>query len=110
MKKMMLAVLVLCAFSSMAMAALNATVSWNDVTGETSYIVQRSDNGGAFVTQVTTAADVVSFNQSLPALNVPYCYTVTAANAFGNGPASAPVCVTPATPGQVTINFVTAAP
>jgi hypothetical protein len=70
------------------------TVSWNDVVDETSYELEVSVNGEAYVPAVGSpyAADVVSVPLTGLVPGVFYCYRVRATNAFGSSAWSSSVC------------------
>jgi len=83
-----------------AFAALNATISWQDLsTDETSFTVERQVNGGVFAAVGTVGANVTSFNDTNAlALGNAYCYRAYASNALGNSGPSNVLCYTPNTP------------
>ena len=102
----LLAVLLFC----MALPAFGQTaqadLSWTDVTGETSYRVERSNDGGTtYATVGTTAANVATFTDTNGgagfALNTLFCWRVVSLNTFGPAAPSAPACGQAVLPGQV---------
>jgi len=103
--------------SATAVSASEVNVSWSNVSGETSFQIERSTNskrGWAVV--ATTAADVTTYRDSgLPAATT-YYYRVSAVNSAGISPASpvasvttlkAPAPTRPAAPTSLTIAGVT---
>jgi FtsP/CotA-like multicopper oxidase with cupredoxin domain len=72
------------------------TLNWQDNTAtELGFIVERSDNGGAFTQIGTTLAGVTTYVDSTGTLNNTYAYRVAAFNALGNSPYSNTVQVSP---------------
>lgn len=70
-------------------------LSWNDVDGETSYRIERSQNGGkGWSTIGTVGADVTTFTDANVRSGKTYLYRVYASNASGESPPSAWVTVT----------------
>src|SRR5882724_1853581 len=85
-----------------AVSASQITLSWNDVTGETSYKVLRSSNGGGTWTQVATVgANVTSYQNTGLASATTYSYCVVATNAGGDSAASGTAAAT--TPVVITL-------
>ena len=65
--------------------ASQINLSWTDnATNETEYVVERSDNGGAFALIATLAADSVSYADTAVASGNHYEYQVAAVNAGGS--------------------------
>jgi fibronectin type 3 domain-containing protein len=63
---------------------------WTNVAGETSYFLQRSDNGtGGWSTIVSPAANVISYGNTALTADTSYYYRVIAHNASGDSAASA---------------------
>ncbi len=72
------------------------TLGWLDNSNnETGFIVERSDNNGAFAQIGTTAANVATYVDSTGALNNTYAYRVAAFNPLGNSSYSNTVTVSP---------------
>jgi titin len=64
-------------------------IFWNDVTGETGYIVERTTDGANFSPVGTLAADSIGYTDSLGlAPGTTYYYRVLANNNVGSSPAS----------------------
>lgn len=92
--------------SAIAQTTAQADLNWTDVTNETSYRVERSDDGGTTYAEVgTTAQDVTNFNDTNVglglALNTLYCWQVISVNSFGEAAPSSPACAEASTPDQV---------
>jgi subtilisin family serine protease len=67
-------------------------LSWNDVSGETGFKIERSPNGSSGWTQIgTTAAGVTKFSDTGLAAGTTYFYRVRGTNAAGGGAYSAVV-------------------
>jgi hypothetical protein len=67
-------------------------LSWNNVAGETNYILQRSDNGtDGWTTIASPLANVLSYGNTGLTADTPYFYRVVAHNASGDSTASAVV-------------------
>jgi FtsP/CotA-like multicopper oxidase with cupredoxin domain len=64
-------------------AANQVDLSWTDVATETSFVVERSLNGGAFAPIATLAADTVIFTDATVAVPNSYTYRVGAKNGAG---------------------------
>jgi hypothetical protein len=80
---------------AVAPQATNAgfTVSWNDVSGESGYLIERSSDGVDFTTASSVNANVTSYNDNAPSGSLRYFYRVSArgdANTTRSAP-SAPV-------------------
>jgi fibronectin type 3 domain-containing protein len=88
--------------TNLAATVLSATqvqLDWTDnATTETGYIVERSENGGAFLQLATLAADAVTYTDNSVAVGNSYVYQVAATNAVGNSAYSDPVTVSIALP------------
>jgi titin len=74
--------------SNLAASVLSATqvqLDWTDnAINETGYIVERSDNGGAFTLLTTLSADAVTFTDSAVSGGNSYIYRVAATSTAGN--------------------------
>lgn len=65
-------------------------LSWTNVAGETSYLLQRSDNGtDGWATIASPVANVVAYSNTLLTSDTDYFYRVVAHNASGDSVASA---------------------
>jgi FtsP/CotA-like multicopper oxidase with cupredoxin domain len=90
--------------SALAANVLSATqvgLNWTDnATNETGFVIERSDNGGAFAVVTTLPADSVSYTDGTVAAPNSYTYRVLATNGVGSsGPsneASVSITVPPA--------------
>jgi len=98
-----------------AMSPSQIDVTWQDVTGEDGYVVQRSLNGSAGWTQVGTAGqDVESFSDTGLSAATTYYYRVVATSPNGDSAPSAVVGAAtfapppPGAPGGVTATAVSA--
>lgn len=89
---------------------LQVSLSWNAVSGATSYIVKRSTvNGSAYVNIATNAA--TSYLDTGLVNGTPYYYVVSAVNATGEGADSGQASATPVNANPVTVaNFGFEAP
>lgn len=81
-------ILVWCVATS-SLAAIQATVTWTDeVTNEEEYRVERSEDGGAFVSVVTLPANdetqtpSMTYSETSLVLGVNYCYRLAVKNQF----------------------------
>ena len=74
-------------------ASGSLAISWNASLSATSYLVKRSDNGGAY-SQVSAATTLAYTDTGLTNSTVNYCYTVAAVNGLGVSPDSTPSCNT----------------
>ena len=96
--------------------ALAAT--WSASVGATSYVLQRSSDGGATYTQIGNPTAASYADTGLNNDSVNYCYKVAAVNNGGTGSFSSDVCsiatsnfpvtgitVTPSAPGALTIAY-----
>ena len=88
-------------------------LSWNDnAVNEMSYVVERADNGGAFVSIANLAAysgtGLVGYNDTTVLDNNSYAYRVKAVNGFGSSAYSNSVTVItpPAAPSNVLLTLV----
>ncbi len=75
-------------------------VAWTDSsTNETGFVIQRSVNGGAFATLVTTSANITSYTDTTVTPGNTYQYRVAAVNAAGSSAYATTLSVTvPAPP------------
>lgn len=100
-----------------ASAPASLTAAWSASIGASSYIVERSSDGGDTYTQVGTTS-ATTFTDTGLTNGGSYCYAVAAENGAGAGPLSSAVCATPTTnfpvsnlsvtpsgPGALTISF-----
>ena len=64
----------------------HVALSWNDVAGETGYVIWRhtADVGGSATAIYTNAANVVTYNDTAPTAGTVYYYWVSATNAAGS--------------------------
>jgi fibronectin type 3 domain-containing protein len=86
-------------------------VTWNDISGETGYLVERASDGVNFTTAATLAAGVTSFNDDNLAGSFRYFYRVSALGASSPSSRSQPSAVASAInrPSAVT-NFLPTVP
>ena len=80
-------------------------LNWVDnANTETNYVVERSDNGGAFTAIATLGPNTITYSDVSVALDTNYAYRVTATNAFGRSPYSNAVLITtpPSAPTNLT--------
>jgi hypothetical protein len=73
-------------------ATTQLTVSFTGVSGATSYNINRSVNGGAYLALTSTTG--TSYNNAGLTNGSSYCYTVAAVFSTGTADASSPVCET----------------
>jgi len=65
-------------------SATQVNLAWTDnANNETSYVVQRADNGGGFATVATLSPDAVSYSDKGVTAGNDYVYRVAAANGAG---------------------------
>lgn len=84
-----------------------ATITWNPVSGATSYNVYWSTTSGVTKTNGTKISSVTSpYTQAGLTNGKPYYYIVTAINSSGESEASAQVSATPAGGGQWSIQTI----
>ncbi len=80
------------AVTNFSVTSLNTTqlvVNWRDIAGETGYRVERSNDGGANWTLLSTVGvNVPSYNNTGLTIATVYQYRVTPTSAFGDGPSS----------------------
>jgi lysophospholipase L1-like esterase/fibronectin type 3 domain-containing protein len=97
--------------TAVAVSSSQVDVGWQDVAGESGYMVQRSSDGVSGWVQVgTTGQDVVAFSDTGLAASTAYSYRVVATNGSGDSAPSAVVTATtdaplpspPVAPGGVT--------
>lgn len=94
------------------------TVNWMASVGASSYVVNRSSDGGSTYTQAGATTTLSFVDTGLNNDSTTYCYTVAAVNGAGTGPSSAPVCstatanfpvdglkVTQSGPGALTVSY-----
>ncbi|MPZ73149.1 MAG: DUF4082 domain-containing protein [Nitriliruptorales bacterium] len=75
--------------TAIAASSQRIDLSWQDVTGETGYRIERSTDGTTGWTQVgTTAADVTAHSDTGLTASTSYSYRVVANNTAGDSPAS----------------------
>jgi hypothetical protein len=72
-----------------------ATVTWNEVGGETGYYVQRSTDNANWSQVGTTIANVTAFDDDTLTANTTYYYRVLAYNNAGSTPSSSVSVTTP---------------
>jgi fibronectin type 3 domain-containing protein len=94
-------------------AGPQVSLGWTDnATNETGYVVERSDNGGAFLQIASLPADSVSFTDMNVAIGNSYEYQVVATNSAGSSYSNiVQVDVTqtpPAAPSDLAANLVSA--
>ncbi|MEA2707533.1 MAG: hypothetical protein QOF78_134 [Phycisphaerales bacterium] len=77
------------------------TATWNDISGETGYLIERSSDGVTFATAGTVGANVTSFNDNNLAGSMRYFYRVSAQSASGRS-APSPVVHAVNRPSSVT--------
>ena len=94
------------------LAGPQVNLTWTDnATDETGFVIERSDNGGAFSVLANVAADVLSYEDMSVAAGNSYDYRVAAVNAGGASAYAGPVNVTipgpqaPAAPEGLEANF-----
>lgn len=71
-------------------------LNWSDVSGETDYIIERADNGGAFAQIADVGANVTAYSDlsALPSSNT-YDYRVWSHNTAGTSATASPVASVP---------------
>lgn len=88
--------------------ATQTVLTWNNITGNTGYKIERkTDVGGAWGTIVTTAADAVTYTNTGLTAGTLYYYRISTNNAAGASVASAEVSTT-TTPVAPTVTATTA--
>ncbi len=73
--------------SGLAVTAVSSSqinLAWNDVSGESSYKVQRSSNGTTWTTIATVGANITTYQSTGLAATTTYFYRVVASNAGGD--------------------------
>jgi len=80
-----------------------AALSWNAVSGATSYNVKRSTTSGGPYTTVAPGVTTPSYTNTGLTNGTTYYYVVSAVNAVGEGANSSQVSVTPSTGGTPTV-------
>ncbi|HET6251018.1 MAG TPA: fibronectin type III domain-containing protein, partial [Tepidisphaeraceae bacterium] len=68
-------------------------VSWDDVPGESSFHIQRNDNGGGWMDLTTVGQGITSYTDTSSVENDSYQYRVQATNASGSSAYSTPASV-----------------
>lgn len=71
--------------------AMQVGLSWNAVSGATSYTVRRSTTSGSGYTDLATGVTGTTYNDTTATLGTTYYYVVTATNSGGTSPASSQV-------------------
>ena len=85
--------------TAVAVSSSQVDVGWQDVAGESGYMVQRSSDGVSGWVQVgTTGQDVVAFSDTGLAASTAYSYRVVATNGSGDSAPSAVVSATTPAP------------
>jgi len=81
-------------------------LTWDQVTGATSYSVQRSTDGINFTTVASPGTN--SYLDSAVSVGTSYYYQVGATNTSGTSPytASYPLSITPCLPGQINLGYI----
>lgn len=80
-----------------AASSNSVQLAWSDVSGETSYAIERSLDGTTWARLGTSPADTTSFTDASVTENKTYRYRISATNGSGTSAPSAPVTAT--TPG-----------
>ncbi|RPJ32254.1 MAG: hypothetical protein EHM35_11630, partial [Planctomycetaceae bacterium] len=95
-------------------AGLQVNLAWTDnANNETGFVVERSDNGGAFTVLASVGSDVTTYQDTAVVVGNTYDYRVAAVNANGQSAFSNPASVTivdlppdpPAAPDGLEANF-----
>ena len=68
---------------AMSLSSVMTRVTWNDVSDETGYVVERNDNG-SWVTVATLAADITTFDDPVAPGQINHSYRIRALNAQGS--------------------------
>jgi regulation of enolase protein 1 (concanavalin A-like superfamily) len=85
--------------------------NWRDVTGDTGYRIERSDNGGfTWFPTGSVGPNVPSFTDTGLTSNTTYCYRIVARSPYGDSPNSATACGTSRLPAVTGLHFTTIAP
>jgi fibronectin type 3 domain-containing protein len=87
-----------------AVSSSEINLNWNDVSGETGFIVEQSTDGGLTYSPIaTTTRGVTTFDNTGLTSSTGYEYEIVATNAAGDSTASAPASATtfPAIPSAV---------
>lgn len=79
-------------------------VSWNAVTGATSYQVQRSVDGVTFTNYATVT--VLQYLDTVVTLGTSYYYQVAGVNGSGTGPYTTPQMVVPTITGEMSLSAI----
>lgn len=80
----------------------NILLTWTAVQGATSYVVQRSSDGGASYTTVATPS-LPQYLDSLPGIGIQFYYQVAGVNGDGTGFYSTAVSAVAAPPGEMSL-------
>ena len=83
-------------------ASQDAILTWNDLSNEDSYVIERKVGPAVYAQVGTTLKDVLTFTDSGLLQGTTYCYRVFGKNTLGSGVPSDEVCVnTAGIPGKV---------
>lgn len=88
-----------------AVSNTQVQISWSDVSDASSYSVYRSEaTGAAYTFTVVSGTTATIVSDATVTAGTTYYYVISGTNSFGEGPLSAEVSATPATPsGTLTI-------
>jgi hypothetical protein len=81
-------------------------LTWNIVTGATSYLVQRSTNGVTFSTVGTPSVNNYLDSTVSPGTNYYYQIASTSSAGTSGYAPSSPVSITPCLPGQISLGYI----
>lgn len=84
-----------------------ATLSWNAVSGATSYTLKRSNTSGGPYTNIASGLTTTNYVNTGLTNGTTYYYVVSAANSVGSSPNSNQVTIVPTAPptgGQIIVN------
>src|SRR5262249_51341276 len=94
-----------------SLAPDSLVVNWRDVTGDTGYRIERSDDGGASWFPIgSVGTNVPTFTDTGLSANTTYCYRVIAQSPYGDSPNSATACGTSRMLAVTGLHFTTIAP
>jgi regulation of enolase protein 1 (concanavalin A-like superfamily) len=94
-----------------SLAPDSLVVNWRDVTGDTGYRIERSDDGGASWFPIgSVGTNVPTFTDTGMSANTTYCYRVIAQSPYGDSPNSATACGTSRMLAVTGLHFTTIAP